>query len=415
MSNVSVKVKHRKSKVTGKQSPLCIQLIYRRKMKRIPLDIKVYESEWSPSREMVQIPPGTDRTRSEYLLQVSETIDKTCSIIRQIVDEQPANKNFSVDDIAMLYKERTTGMYLSAYIQKQSDTLMSQEKIATARHYRSLEKSFYTFTGKNTRMDEIDETLIRQYGQYLKEKGLMDNTISFYMRNFRTILNKASADGLIKTDTNLFKHVNTRIEKTQKRAVEEKVITAVKKLSDETLQKPGLILSRDLLMFSYYTRGMAFIDIAYLTRDNIKGNYLIYQRHKTGQELRIRILPEIQTLIDRYRSGSSYLFPILRTPESPYKEYESALRLQNLRLKKIGQLVNAKLSTYVARHTWASTAKSKGVTDEMIADSMGHHSVKTTRIYITTFDHSRLDRINKYVISEKKKRGSLQMFNPVSY
>lgn len=414
MNNVSIKVKRRKSKIAGKQTPLCIQLIYRRKMKRISLDSKIYEEEWDASREMVQIPPGTDRQRSEYLLQVSETVCETCRMIRQIIEEQPVNKDFSVDDIVNLYEERSASMYLAAYIQKLTDILLAQGKVATSRHYQSLKNSFLSFIGKNIRMDEIDEKLIRLYEEHLKAQKLMDNTISFYMRNFRAIMNKASDGGLIKECTHFFKHVNTRIEKTQKRAVEEKVIRKIKNLKENTLKKAGLILARDLLLFSYYTRGMAFIDIAYLTRDNIKGDHLVYQRRKTGKVIQIKILPEIKELIDRYSSGSPYLFPILQASDPSYDKYENALRLQNRRLEKIGKLVNAKLSTYVSRHTWASTAKKKGVPEEMISESMGHNSVKTTRIYITT-DNTRLDLINKYVITENGKRINSRMLKTVSY
>ena len=414
MNNVSVKVKRRKSKIAGKQTPLCIQLIYRRKMKRIPLESKVYEEEWDAFREMVQIPPGTDRQRSEYLLQVSETVCETCRVIRQIIEEQPINKDFSVDDIVNLYEERSASMYLSAYIQKLTDILLAQGKAATSRHYQSLGNSFLSFIGKNIRIDEINEKLIRLYEEYLKAQKLMDNTISFYMRNFRAIMNKAFVDGLVKECAYFFKHVNTRIEKTQKRAVEEKVIQKVKNLKDNTLKKAGLILARDLLLFSYYTRGMAFIDIAYLTRDNIKGDHLVYQRRKTGKVIQIKILPEIKELIDRYSTGSPYLFPILPASDPSYDKYENALRLQNRRLEKIGELVNAKLSTYVPRHTWASTAKKKGVPEEMISESMGHNSVKTTRIYITT-DNTRLDLINKYVISDNGKRINSRMLKTVSY
>ena len=148
-------MKRRKSKVTGKQTPLYIQLICRRKMKRIPLDIKVYEEEWDPLTEIVQIPPGTDRQRTEYLLQVSETACETCRMIRQIIEEQPVNKDFSVDDIVKLYEERSASMYLSAYIQKLADILLAQAKEATSRHYQSLGNIFLSFFGKNIRIDEI--------------------------------------------------------------------------------------------------------------------------------------------------------------------------------------------------------------------------------------------------------------------
>ena len=139
-----------------------------------------------------------------------------------------------------------------------------------------------------------------------------------------------------------------------------------------------------------------------MKRENLKGDKIVYCRQKTGQQLQVRLLPVMKKLIARYRNVSGpYLFPVLRSPTASYLEYTSALRLQNKRLKKLGKLVDADLSTYVARHTWASIALQKGIPEELISKGMGHTSVKTTRIYIADWDNAQLDRANEIVILGK--------------
>lgn len=253
--------------------------------------------------------------------------------------------------------------------------------------------------GCELRLDEIDAPLLKEFETYLFSSGVCANTVSFYLRVLRAIRNRAVRDNLVEAIPQLFSNVHTGIEKTRKRAVQENVILGLVALQ---LLSPALQLARDLFLFSYYARGMAFVDLAHLTRKNIVGDKIVYIRRKTGQELQIRLLPEMRKLIARYQYVSGpFLFPVLTGSRPDYIGYQSALRVQNKRLKKLGKLVGADLSTYIARHTWASVAAQKGIPEELISQGMGHESVKTTRIYMALLDTSRVDRANEIVIHKK--------------
>ncbi len=404
MINVSVKVKRRKSMVQRKAVPLFVQLIGKRKMRRIPLDdLRLYEEEWDPLFENVCIPPGTSRERTEYLLRATDRLEKELSAIRTVISKLANSTDVTVEEIVAAYQERNGSIAWTAYLDKLIEGLREKGCDSTARHYRSLERSFNTFLEDRVIMiRDISDRLIKEYEGFLVGKGLMPNTVSFYLRTFRAVWNKAVRAGLIEQRPSPFREVNTRIEKTEKRAVDTDVIGKLENLRD-TL--PGnLAMSLDFFLFCYYARGMAFIDLAYLTKKNMHGDMIVYKRRKTGQELQVKILPVMKKLLDRYRDKKSpYLFPILNTGADSDKKYQSALRLQNLHLQKIGKKIGVKLSAHVPRHSWASAAKSKGVPDELISEGMGHTSVKTTWIYIRKFNNTRLDNMNEYVITGKKQ------------
>ena len=109
----------------------------------------------------------------------------------------------------------------------------------------------------------------------------------------------------------------------------------------------------------------------------------------------------MKKLIARYKNAGPYLFPVLKGSYPNYLDYQSALRLQNKRLKKLGKMVGVDLSTYVARHTWASVAAQKGVSEQLISQGMGHDSVKTTHIYMAFLDTSQVDRANEIVVHKR--------------
>lgn len=411
MTYTSIKIKRRKSVVSNKRTPLCIQLIRHRKMKRIPLDLHVYPEEWDSDKQIAVIPPGTQRSQSEYLLHINEAIEQACQAVGEIICQLEKKGDFTVSDIISSYTKKISSTHFAVYIDKLIRELTENQQHATSHHYRSLRNSFTGFLlhqnpdRQDIFLAEVNKITISEYEKYLDARGLSPNTVSFYLRNLRAVRNKAVVAGLAEDEPGLFKQVNTRIEKTQKRAIKEETIKDLEALTEEKLETPALSLARDLFLFSYYTRGMAFVDIAHLTKDNIQGDTLIYTRRKTGQELQVKLIPKIKELIEKYHSEQTpYLFPVINRSGSEYKNYESALRIQNLRLKKIGELIGYHLTTYVPRHTWASVAKSKGIPDELISEGMGHTSVKTTQIYITTLDNTRLDRMNEFVISGTYKR-----------
>lgn len=401
MYNVSVMIKRRKSAEPEKRMPLYVQIIYRRKVRKIQLPYLVSGEEWRKDNNEIEIPGDATRKRMEELCMIREQLSRDCATIRSVIRSMEKKEAFSVDEIVETCRERFAVSDFKRYVEYLIGELEEEGKLETARHYRSTLNSFMRFRQeRNLRLDEFDPALLKAYESGLYAAGLCSNTVSFYFRNLRAIWNRAVDDGLVEPDVTLFKNVYTRIEKTRKRAVEEKVILQL--IALELTLSPDLSLARDLFLFCYYARGMAFVDLAHLKRENLKGDMIVYCRQKTGQLLQIRLLPVMKKLIDRYRNVSGpYLFPVLKSLDPSYLEYTSALRLQNKRLKKLGKLVGADLSTYVARHTWASVALQKGISEELISKGMGHTSVKTTRIYMACWDNGLLDRANEIVILGK--------------
>ena len=399
MYNVSVKVKRRKSIEVGKRMPLYVQIIYRREVRKMALPYLLSEEEWDGAKEDINISGGMMGGRNEELRVIREQLVRDCRTVRSVIYSMEKKGAFTLDGIVASCKERFSVSCLVQYVEKLVGKFEEKDKPETARHYRSTLNSFMKYRGGvDLRLDEIDPFLLKEYETYLFDSGICANSVSFYMRSFRAIRNHAVRDGLVESYPGLFKDVTTRIEKTRKRAVHEEVILSLVALQ---LLSPELLLACDLFLFSYYARGMSFVDIAHLTQKNIVGDRIVYIRRKTGQELQIRLLPEMKKLIARYKNAGPYLFPVLKGSYPNYLDYQSALRLQNKRLKKLGKMVGVDLSTYVARHTWASVAAQKGVSEQLISQGMGHDSVKTTHIYMAFLDTSQVDRVNEIVVHKR--------------
>lgn len=225
------------------------------------------------------------------------------------------------------------------------------------------------------------------------------NTISFYMKRLRAVYNNAVEDGYVE-NKNPFKKVFTSSEKTIKRAIPLKF---VRKLKDLDLSySPSKSFARDMFLFSFYTRGMAFVDMAYLQKKNLKDNVLTYRRKKTGQLLSIRWEDCMENIVDQYSSLSSpFLLSIIKEPTvNTRKQYHNALTLINHNLKAIGKELGLTLplTMYVARHSWASIARDEGIPISVISEGMGHDSESTTQIYLASLETHVIDKANKKIL-----------------
>ena len=287
-----------------------------------------------------------------------------------------------------------------AFGRKHVALLQQLGKPQKAERYAYTLNSFCRFrNNKDVPIQDLDSNIIVAYENYLKNNNLCINSTSFYMRNLRAIYNNAVEKGIVE-DSNPFKRVYTGVDKTVKRAIPVETLRQIKQL--DLSQYPLLDLARDLFMFSVYTRGMSFVDIAYLRKKDLREGILIYHRQKTGQLLKVKWEATMQKIIDKYNTGDSpYLLPVIRnTEEDLRKQYKSALRLTNKKLKEIGRMVGLSkpLTTYVARHAWASIAKEQHVPISVISEAMGHSSEKITRIYLASLDASEIDKANRNII-----------------
>lgn len=317
-------------------------------------------------------------------------------------------------------KQKKQKITFLSWLGLQASELRDAGKFSTARNYRRALSSFAAFSasyygpGGEYRdypagmPDWPDESTIRKYSTWLQRRGVVRNTVSFYMRILRSAYNKAADSGIV-IQQHPFSHVYTGVDKTRKRAVDEDIIVRLQSL--DLAGKPSLALARDMFIFSYCTRGMAFVDMAFLKKHDIYGDTISYSRKKTGQRMYVHIEKCVRTILDRYcGSDSEFIFPVIRSsePEAAFREYQSSLGYYNRNLKVLSSLSGSdvRLSSYIARHSWASNARKYNIPLSIISAGMGHDSEKTTMIYLASLDNSEIDNANRKIVSRIENLGS---------
>lgn len=370
--------------------------------RQISTGYKLHPDEWADGWLK---PPSSekDASRRQHLAILEKQLMNDLARINALIRRMDlSGTDYTAEQVVDAYLTPDSDENkLRVFVRNLARQLRRIGKERLAETYTTSTNSLMRFLGgkSDLRFCEIDSELIRRYEAGLKKQGLVPNTISFYLRNLRAIYHRAIEKGL--TENRLpFKHVYTGVEKTAKRAVTATVIQRIKDL--DLSQAPSLERSRDFFLFSFYTRGMTFIDMAHLRKTDLRNGKLSYRRHKTDQALSIRWEQPMQEIMKRYlHVDSPYLLPILTTPgEKTRGQYLNALHVMNRHLKTIGKKVGCPipLTTYVSRHGWASIAHSEHIPIGTISEALGHESESTTRIYLASLDTSAVDKANRKVI-----------------
>lgn len=381
--------------------PLVFQVIHERRKKLMYTGFRIKEESFDESEG--KIVDGVDSTfTTADVARMNRELRKIKNRIHaQIRHLGRSTESFTVEDVLAQYihKNVRQQFYLLRYIDTQIDRKKTLKKEGTAAAYRSTRLSLAKFlNGSDIRMSAIDLRFIRQYEDFLYSSGVTGNTVSYYLRNLRTLYNQAVTDGYHPHGEYPFAKAQTRPAKTVKRALTRKDLQALANLGLEEMLE--LKFARDLYLFSFYAQGMAFVDIVLLKKSDICNGVLTYSRHKSKQLIRITVTPQMQELIDKYGNEGEYLFPIIseKSP-SEYKQYRLSLGRINRYLKKIAAMIDitVPLTTYTARHTWATLARDYGAPVSVISAGLGHTSEEMTRIYLKEFDVSQLDKVNSMV------------------
>ena len=400
----TIRTKFRSSSAEGREGALYYQVIHNRVVRQISTGYKLFASEWDQRSEAVipcQHPAGMER--DNYLLSVGERIRRDKIRLEKAIRTLSQSGPFTADDIVIRFHDSGQEPSFNDYIRQQIVRLKRLGKIRTSETYTAALKSFSSFMkGSDILFGELSSDLLMEYEAYLKNRGNSPNTISFYMRILKAVYNRAVENGLT-GQRNLFKSVYTGVEKTLKRAIHLNDIRRIKRL-DLSL-KPHLDFARDMFLFCFYTRGMSFVDMAYLKKGDIANGILTYRRKKTGQQLTIKWEKCMEEIVTKYegRSATQYLLPIITNPlVSERVQYTNALSRVNVALKEVARLVDLQISLtmYCARHGWASVAKSKNIPLSVISEGMGHDSEETTRIYLASLDTSVVDRANSLILKD---------------
>ena len=401
MMKTSIKLKFRPSVKLDKEGTLYYQLIFNRRVKHLNTPYKIMLSEWDDKNGCIVF-SNVDPIRNHQLESIVRCIQWDIQRLEKNVREfEDKDVVYNLDYVADVYKNNYFKHSLFVYMEELVVRYRSYGQIRTSETYLTTLNSFKRFRmNVDVVLEEINSELLLSYEYYLKVKGVSPNTISFYMHRLRAVYNRAVEQGLIEQRFP-FRKVKTSIEKTTKRAIPIKYIRKLKSLDLE--KSPSLAFARDMFLFSFYTRGMSFIDIAYLHKKDLRNGILTYRRKKTGQKLQIHWEMCMQQILNLHpaNANSPFMLSIIENSEKDCRrQYQNALTRINRNLKKLGEKVGLEvpLTMYVARHSWATTAHNEGIPLAVICEGMGHDNEKTTQIYLASLENSLVDKANRKII-----------------
>lgn len=398
----TVKIKFRPSKLDRKEGAVYYQISHRRAVRMVRTPYKLFPMEWDERTAQVVLPRAVN-ARQRYLSSLADNIRRDIGCLKELIAYfERRYLPYSADDVWSAFcADRQCDFFFMAFMRQVIEGLRHAGKQRTFETYSSAFNSFCQYCGgKDMLFDAVDSDCMVAYEAWLKSRGVSMNTVSFYMRILRAVYNRAVDKELVQQHYP-FRHVYTGIEKTVKRAVPLQVVRQLKLIDFSSA--PSKAYARDMFIFSFYTRGMSLVDMAFLRKKDLTHGVLSYRRKKTGQQLFVKWEPCMQEIVDRYPTANSpYLLPIIRRPgQDERSQYINESHRINHHLKRIGESLRlpVSLTLYVARHAWASIARSRHIPVSVISEGMGHHSEATTRIYLASLDTAVVDKANSQILS----------------
>jgi len=395
----SIKVKFKPSTVADHEGTIYYQILHERVPRQLFTEYHILPEEWDSKRSMVVCDNNSERMSfiSSIRERIRWDVERLTKIVRKLDNSSMVYSSEDViEEFNRYSKEYTLFNFMEGVIVK----LKHKGQTRTSETYTSTLNNFKKFlAGEDIMLDSITGEVIENYEAWNRQRGVTANTISFYMRILRAVYNRAVEQEIIE-NRNPFRRVYTGVDKTVKRALPLKDISRIKSM-DLSLS-PELDFARDMFILSFMLRGMSFIDMAFLKKTDLKNGAVTYRRKKTGQQLIIEWTAEMQMILDKYpENGTDYLLPIIRNPGTNERWiYHKVGYNINHNLKAIAKMlgISISLTLYVARHSWASAAKTKGVPISVISEGMGHESELTTQIYLASLDTSVVDKANSLIL-----------------
>ena len=385
---------------------LSLRIIHDRKVKTVTLPFRLYPDEWDTVRQSV-IYPENDSERTIYLKEIETRIETELASLKSITAASEQQGRYNIGDIMDKYYHKQNAGNLLNWSRRLVSELIRKGQYRLAKAYNTVSKGLIKYNlNTDLPLSHINACLIKGFENYLREHGKKPNTISFYMRNLRSLYKKAVAAGHIPTSReDPFAGVYTKVKPATKRALTVDETVKLYEIDFDSLRREhksaadaeyieNLYFSWRLFMFCFFAQGMSFIDMVYLRKENIRNGVCTYYRRKTKQQVEIELNAGMWQIIESFAHDvkhSLYLFPIITGEgETARRQYESALRTQNRRLKALAKLaaINSKVSTHVSRHTFATITRNSGLPVGAISEMLGHTTEKMTYNYFASFGNT---------------------------
>jgi len=385
-------------------SPLFIRFTHNRISKYVSLGIAVPPECWNPEQQTVTADCPNGR-------KVQLEIDTKLQAYEKKIQRLEALDIEVTFDTLLENKGKRVNCTVSDYFTQLIERLESVEKFGSAVKHK-VNRSLLNQFKPNVRFMDIDLTFLNDFELFLRRRGNKNNSVATKFSVFKAVYNKAVAEGIfIPKDNPFIRFKVSRLwTETRKRAIAKEDIHQLVNLPIVKSNRARYReLAQDLFLFSYLMAGINFKDMASLRHSDIYNGRIYYKRHKTGKEMNCTLIPKAKEIIDKYKNptcnNSDYIFPILNknihvTEQLIYNRTHNVLAKVNRELRSLGEKIglNVNLTTYVARHTFATVLKRSGVNIAIISESLGHSDLSTTQIYLDSFENSQIDEAMKNLL-----------------
>lgn len=376
------------------EHPIMIRLTNKGKRKYIGLGVNCKATLWD---EINNLPSKKHPHQKELVILIKDLVN---TISKKIFTAESSNTILTLEELAKSIENSSSPpkQPLSIYIDQLCENLKAAGKIESSNIYRSTKNAWSKFFKKEIfHFEEINQKSINDFEQARERRGNMPNTIYLYLRTLKTIINIAKSEKICGPEYNPFENYSFakfRRIKTRKRAISREDFRKIEDL--ELNDKSRIFHSRNYFIFSFYAGGINFVDLAQLKWANIENNQLYYTRKKTNELINVPLMVKAIKILEIYKKYSNckkedFIFPILNATHVTSISIANRLHKVNHQinqdLQKIGETLklDVKLTTYVARHTFATVLKREGIPVSVIGQALGHEDEKTTRIYLDSF------------------------------
>ena len=402
MASIKISLDKRRVKSDGTY-PLVLRLTDNQKSTSISTGISLTEKDWNDGTREVRKSHPNHTLLNQKIRQYYATIESR--LLNLEITNQALHREAIVNPVP---KKQQASIDFFEYGQSWVDRQKMSGKVGNARAYENTLNRLKTYLGRDyLKFTDINYDFLEDFQAALLNKGVKQNSISFYLRTIRTILNKAIKAKVLGRENYPFQDFSVKHESTAKRAVAKEVIGRI-----EAIELPvdtPIWHNRNYFMLSFYLIGISFVDLSYLKWSDIKDGRIVYRRRKTGKIYNIKLAQKAIRILEFYQerpSNTPFILPIIPPSSLGNKEKELFYTRQgyaicNKYLQKITELcsIEEKVTTYVSRHSWATIARSLGYSKDLIAEALGHeYGNKVTGIYLDHYSNLVIDEVNAKVI-----------------
>ena len=400
----TVSIIKRTKRLRDNSSPIALRITKDRRKKIISLGFSCQDNEWNDRKSQF-------KKNHENYIQRNALLDKFKSKASAIIDSY---KSEDVDFTLNQFEERFRGDYKRKSVSvfdffDYKVTLLNEAgRTGSAKAYKDSGDAIFKFCSRRSlKFQEINVHFLDSFESHLRARGNVDGGIAVRMRQLRALYNDAISKNVVKESFYPFKKY--KIAKLKGKSIKRALTRdEIQKIFEfDISEHPTLAHSKNYFLFSYFTRGMNFVDMMNLTWDNIHDDSITYIRSKTKGRFSIKILKPVKEILNvysNYQTTTNYVFPILLkenlTPIQIQNRKSKTLKKFNKDLKQIATLVgiDKKLTSYVARHSFATNLKQLGVSTDIISESMGHQNINITNAYLKEFDSDVINEANEKLL-----------------